>query len=450
MVVGGLLYGAPVAVKLPLSDFKSGDLRKVPELANELRVLRLARHPNLVQMIGAVLDPEQRCLALVLELVDGPSLDAFMSETGTPTLATQFQIIIGVCRALWYLHSRDPQIVHGDLKGGNVLIERARIGVSPKLLDFGLARLLTRRSKTSGGTLRWMPPEFFNDRRLTPAASTDVWALGHLIFFVVTGIRPFEGMGSKDIAECLKSASLPEQVWPGVSKLEAHCKPVVSACLQLVSSSRATMEEIHHAIVAWASTEELFRQLRLTAAKVVPEGACEWNLGLGRLWRPFSAKERPLCQLDASDISEHSSQEEDSPAQLGEMQATLNSQLAVPALMLPTANHARKACLVDAMLKWNYELPMGVCCKFHAGVQAIQTTCSELTSLRCTDRVFPDANAQCPICGMLSDADDDSVSVGDSCSQLCWICIRSGAAGPTMGSGLRGRSSQQPTPMIAL
>lgn len=63
--------------------------------------------------------------------------------------------------ALTYLHARTPPIVHGDIKGSNVLVERSSPGrLRAKLLDFGLSRTLNRsKSKPLGGTRLWMAPE---------------------------------------------------------------------------------------------------------------------------------------------------------------------------------------------------------------------------------------------------------------------------------------------------
>eukprot|EP00974_Lingulodinium_polyedra_P113246 10962139-Lingulodinium_polyedra.AAC.1 len=65
-----------------------------------------------------------------------------------------------------YLHSQCPRIVHGDLKGANVLVTGSGEGVCPKLLDFGLARVLTRNARPLGGALDWIAPEVF--RRGSP------------------------------------------------------------------------------------------------------------------------------------------------------------------------------------------------------------------------------------------------------------------------------------------
>jgi serine/threonine protein kinase len=158
-VVTGLLHGSPVAVKLPLDRGGGNKLDALPELINELRVLRQGRHPNLVQLIGAVVDSKQNTIGLVLELVAGKRLDEFIQSEDGSRVRYQHQIILGLSSALWYLHSRKPTIVHGDIKDKNILVVKQNHDAQPKLLDFGLSRLLTKKSRLLCGTLARMAPE---------------------------------------------------------------------------------------------------------------------------------------------------------------------------------------------------------------------------------------------------------------------------------------------------
>ena len=118
---------------------------------------------------GACFDFENGDIAVVLELVHGQSMTAYLGHHGVetdiseqPTSADRAQCLIGVSRALMYLHSRTPSIVHGDVKPSNILVEQRRNGsatppaifVNAKLLDFGLSRVMTHQMKPLGGSQR--------------------------------------------------------------------------------------------------------------------------------------------------------------------------------------------------------------------------------------------------------------------------------------------------------
>ncbi|CAK0789575.1 unnamed protein product [Prorocentrum cordatum] len=160
-------------------------------------------------------------LSLVLEFVDGVPLGAFVSgmhphaegpeARGPPASASARCLIVSdILNVLRYLHSRQPVIVHGDLKDSNVFVEERRgrtpggqIWYHAKLLDFGLSRLVTRRAVPLGGTLRWMAPELLTGVAVPPAAAADLYSFGLLAYFIVTGRRPFEG-ASRDRVPVLK------------------------------------------------------------------------------------------------------------------------------------------------------------------------------------------------------------------------------------------------------
>jgi len=249
--VCGVLYGAPVAIKVPrgaLTGNRSGTLKT---FSNELRILRQCRHPSLVVFHGAVVDPGKLRIGIVMELVPGGDLNAFMTEDGGPSLVAQYQVLIGMCCALWYLHTRRPVIVHGDLKASNVLGERGPWGVRPKLLDFGLARLLTRNPRPQGGSVLWMAPEVFQQDGKKPSPRGDVFSFGRVCFFLLTGLTPFDGMSRQQVMAILESGSVPPLIWPDHSVLEGLSRPMVTACLQVPESLRPSMQEAHEAIITW-------------------------------------------------------------------------------------------------------------------------------------------------------------------------------------------------------
>ncbi|CAK0816979.1 unnamed protein product, partial [Prorocentrum cordatum] len=224
IVVLGLYHNTMVAVKAPKQEIanKGRISSYLPALCNELRILRHIRHPSIAFLYGASIDVALNKLCLVLEFVDGVPLSKFIRPSADKEGAVESRpgaletmgesssqsaralIISDILNVLRYLHSRQPAVVHGDLKVSNVFVEerRSRSGQSSyhaKLLDFGLSRILTRSARPLGGTPRWMAPELLAVPRVPPDAAADSYSFGLLTYFVVTGRFPFEGKREEQV-----------------------------------------------------------------------------------------------------------------------------------------------------------------------------------------------------------------------------------------------------------
>lgn len=189
-----------VAVKLFRADLDD-DARQ----ESEVRLLASLNHPGLVAVYDAELgDPSY----VVMELVDGPSLDAAMRSGQQLDVR---RIGAEVADALAYVHARD--VVHRDVKPGNVLLGRDG---RAKLADFGIARLvdqahLTRTGQVMG-TAAYLAPEQVRGEGVTGAA--DVYSLGLVLLEVATGRREFAGNATESAVarlhrEPVVPASLP-------------------------------------------------------------------------------------------------------------------------------------------------------------------------------------------------------------------------------------------------
>lgn len=191
-----------VAVKVPTEP------EYVRYLQREGVVVHGLRHPNIVRVLG--LDPYAEIPYLVMELVGGPSLRDVLNEhpQGLP-LPTVIVILRGVLRAMAAAHA--AHIIHRDLKPGNVLLDLdqrplAALGVDDvKVGDFGLgfgnadalrsmvvqsaSIARTDESAVLAGTLAYMAPEVRDEGR-TPDARADLFAIGVILFELLTGKRP--------------------------------------------------------------------------------------------------------------------------------------------------------------------------------------------------------------------------------------------------------------------
>ncbi len=175
-----------VAIKrLPLPlDARGGVLHNPPGLA-EARTAALLNHPAIVTVYDFATDADEAFL--IMEFVDGCSLDVLLDRIRGPLDADETAAVIGaVADALEFAHGNG--VLHLDVKPGNVLIARdGRI----KVADFGMAALssATGHGIAGGGTIGYMPLEQLEGR--TVSESTDEWALALLAYECLTGANPF-------------------------------------------------------------------------------------------------------------------------------------------------------------------------------------------------------------------------------------------------------------------
>ena len=198
----------------------------------EARALSRLLHPNIATLFD--FDSDRGVDFLVLEFVPGESLARTLANGPLPETRAR-AIALDVTEGLQSAHEKG--IVHRDLKPGNIIITpRGRA----KVLDFGLARVmpgaasLTQSNPISGpsaliGTVPYMSPEQVRDGRVD--ASSDLYALGALLFEMTTGRRPFSG---DDVLSLLyqiahEPAPLLRVVRPGLS---AELEAVVARCLE--------------------------------------------------------------------------------------------------------------------------------------------------------------------------------------------------------------------------
>ncbi len=177
-----------VAVKLLLPAVSDDELIKA-RFGREMMILEQLSHLNIVQCYGGGRVENQ--LFYAMELVEGGTLKEVLQQTGRLSWREAATCAVQICSALQHAHNHG--IIHRDLKPANLFL--AANG-DLKLGDFGIARDTKAADITSSGltvgTYAYMSPEqIVGDREIT--GKTDLYALGCLVFEMLTGRPPFEG-----------------------------------------------------------------------------------------------------------------------------------------------------------------------------------------------------------------------------------------------------------------
>lgn len=181
----------PVAIKVLPAAATASMLQRFRQ---ECRVLASLDHPGIVRVLEAG-STKNRMLFLVMERVDGVPIDGWL-RASPRSFAERAELIARVLDVLEYAHARG--VVHRDLKPSNVLVDAQG---SPKLLDFGIARIgarderRTRLRTATGhlvGTFAYMSPEQADGRSALVGPATDVYQCAVLLFEMITGRIPYE------------------------------------------------------------------------------------------------------------------------------------------------------------------------------------------------------------------------------------------------------------------
>ncbi|MBZ5704336.1 MAG: protein kinase [Acidobacteriia bacterium] len=150
------------------------------------------QHPNIITIYD--LGVHDATPYLVMEFLEGESLDATIKSRRAMSLEDKLNIAIQVCNALAYAHERS--VVHRDIKPANVMLLKDG---TVKIVDFGIARMggdkVTRTGQVMG-SIQYMSPEQINGAHVDQR--TDIFSAGVLLYQLLTNVLPFEGKDTGD------------------------------------------------------------------------------------------------------------------------------------------------------------------------------------------------------------------------------------------------------------
>ncbi len=205
------LLGRRAAIKV-LSRELAASREMLGRFEREAKAVNKIQHPNIVDVydFGTIADGRP---FYVMELLEGANLGELIKSNGRFTPSEALGMLEPVCAALQAAH--DAGIVHRDLKGGNIMVASKGNQKVVKLLDFGIAKLIHPEPgeaplTTAGrrlGTPSAMAPEQFRGGPVD--ARTDIYALGVLLYRLLTGRLPFQGTTSEALEHSHLNAPAP-------------------------------------------------------------------------------------------------------------------------------------------------------------------------------------------------------------------------------------------------
>ena len=209
----------PLAFKILRRDLTS-EPGVVDAFLRERETLRRITSPNVIEVHDIV--AENGTLGLVMDYVDGGDLDDLIRSHGALEPAMIAYLGANIAAGVGAVHAAG--VVHGDIKPANILIDSSTTPGTPKIADFGIARICdstaATRTAVGMGTLVYMAPEA--SAGVPPSPAKDVYALGIVLYQLACGVPPFAGSPAylvKMHSQMApgRPAGIPDQLWSLIS-----------------------------------------------------------------------------------------------------------------------------------------------------------------------------------------------------------------------------------------
>ena len=191
------------------------------DFVEEMRHLAKLRHPCITTVMGAVISRFDEPMLIMEYMSHGSLFDVLRNESMNLKGDQIFDILQDIARGLRFLHSASPEVIHGDLKAKNVLIDSQ---LCAKVTDFGLSA----KKYGASGTPYWMAPELLRRKSINTAES-DIYSFGIVVYEIYSRKVPYEGEDHDKVISLIcdpevnKRPPVPQSCPPKMAKLMKDC-----------------------------------------------------------------------------------------------------------------------------------------------------------------------------------------------------------------------------------
>lgn len=227
-----ILTGEKVAVKILEKD-RISEVADVERVAREIHILKMLRHPNIIQLYEIIETPRE--LYLIMEFCSGGELFDYIVKHTRVKEKEACRFFLQLLAGVEYIHKLG--IVHRDLKPENLLLDHQR---SIKLVDFGLSNTYKpgETLKTACGSPCYAAPEMIAGKRYI-GLRVDIWSCGVILFALLCGYLPFEDPNTGALYKKIMSG---EYQCPKTISVEA--RDLIACVLCTDPDKRFTIEQI--------------------------------------------------------------------------------------------------------------------------------------------------------------------------------------------------------------
>ena len=234
--------GQQVAIKiLNKENIKTLEDKELVRI--EIGILKLCHHPNIVRLLDHLENNDY--IYIITEYIEGGTLGQYFKKKKFNFSERQATNIMSqIANGVKYLHQYG--IVHRDLKPDNIMITQQNDYGVIKIMDFGLSKIVSpnERMVDGYGTLSYVAPEVL--LRTPYNKEVDIWSLGVILFYMLSGHLPFRGKKEQEVAEKIVYDPLEfdEDDWETRSQ---RVQDLITCCLQKKKENRITIDEfINH------------------------------------------------------------------------------------------------------------------------------------------------------------------------------------------------------------